>query len=186
MIALPHHLPFVRIGDNSLTLIQKEWLDNLLLDAVEGTFVPDWFALDIAKGIRRYLQNYEGTVIESEVLLEKIYSLLIKLNLPEVAERLEWNPPPLRISLPDLARRSNNSYEWGFLPLLEEKCLEAVESGAAFVEYHGLSDCVASLYGANREKVSVDEIRDEIEKRIDEYRQRGELNKPLYLVSVAQ
>lgn len=185
MIALPHHLPFVRLGDNSLTLIQSDWLEDILVDASRGTTTPDFFAKIVARGIQSYLENsYHGTVIGSDELLEKIQRLLYSMGLEEIAERLEWSPPPLRISLMDLARRAGNS-EWGFMPLLEDKCQEAVNSGAAFVEYHHLDDCVNSIHGASRGKVSREEIQSQIETKIDEYRQMGELSKPFYNVTIA-
>ena len=186
MIALPHHLPFVKVGENSLTLIQSEWLEDLIIDAAQGTRIPDWFAVDIARGIQKYLQNsYEGSVIESEELLERIRKTLARLGIEDVSDNLEWNPPPLRISLTDLARRAGKACDWGFIQLLEEKCQEAVNSGAAFVEYHGLNDCVSTLHDSNQSDSTPDEIQEQIESKIDEYRAIGELSKPIFNVSVA-
>ena len=115
MISLPHHLPFVRVGSNSLTICQQEWLDQTLTDAVDGTDVPEWLAMDISKGVKNYLEKqYHGSVIDSEELFNKIGTTLTSIGLEEVAANLDKSPPPLRISLTDLARRAGEAYELAF------------------------------------------------------------------------
>ena len=115
MISLPHHLPFVRVGSNSLTICQQDWLDQTLTDAVNGTDVPEWLAMDISKGVKNYLEKqYQGSVIDSEVLFDKIGTTLTSIGLAEVAANLDKSPPPLRISLTDLARRAGRPTNWHF------------------------------------------------------------------------
>lgn len=187
MISLPHHLPFVRVGSNSLTICQQEWLDQTLTDAVSGTNVPEWLAIDISKGVKNYLEKqYHGTVIDSEVLFDKIGTTLTSIGLAEVAANLDKNPPPLRISLTDLARRAGQAYELAFFQLLEDKCQEAIESGASCVECHGLQPCVRMLRSNRRWSMSSEKLRKEIESRIDECRVQGELANPIFNVSVTQ
>lgn len=185
MIALPHHLPFVKAGENS-TLIQTEWLEEMIINAVQGTIFPEWFAIDVARGIQKYFENsFEGSVIDSEVLLSDIRKTLTYAGANEIAENLEWIAPPLRISLTDLARKAGHSFNGSFHQLLEDKCQEAVNSYATRVEYHGLGSCAESLSKSNSNGLSEQQIKQEIESKIDEYRYIGELSKPIFNVSVA-
>jgi len=173
MIALSHHLPFVSVGENSNAQIQSEWLD-------------EWLAIDIARGIQQFLQNsYEGTVIEADELLNSIRRTLHRSGAGEIADNIEWIAPPLRISLTDLARKANQSFDWSFIQMLEDKCQEAVKGFADSVEYHGLSSCVETLSKSDSCELSESEIQSKIEAKIDEYRHIGELTKPVFNVSVA-
>ena len=187
MISLPHHLPFVRIGANSLTVFQEDWLDQIIVEAAANSQIPEWLANDISRGVCQYLENsYEGSVIDLDELYAKVKGTLIRLGLPHVAQHLEMSPPPLRISLTDLARRAGGSYELAFFQLLEDKCKDALDSGASFIELHGLVNCVKTLTGARRWSSHSDVLRFEIEKRIDEFRLMGELTKPVFNVSVSE
>ncbi|MDF1751449.1 MAG: hypothetical protein P1U89_01615 [Verrucomicrobiales bacterium] len=186
MIALPHHLPFVKVGSNTITPCQDHWLDQIIIDASAESNVPEWVATDISRGIQQYLQNsYEGTVIETEELFTKISTTLNKIGLPDVAERIDRTPPPLRISLTDLARRAGEAYELAFFQLLEDKCQEAIHSGATCVELHGLFSCVRILRGSRKWSMTADKLRKEIETRIDEFRKMGELANPVFNVTIA-
>ncbi|MDF1811041.1 MAG: hypothetical protein P1V20_02475 [Verrucomicrobiales bacterium] len=185
MIALPHHLPFVKVGTNSITPCQDHWLDQVIIDASAESNVPEWFATDISKGIQQYLQHsYEGTVIETEELFTKISSTLNEIGLPEVASKIDRSPPPLRISLTDLARRAGEAYELAFFQLLEDRCQEAIHSGATCVEFHGLFNCVRTLRRSRKWSMTADKLRSEIETRIDEFRSMGELANPVFNVTV--
>jgi hypothetical protein len=186
MIALPHHLPFVKVGSNSITPCQDHWLDQIIIDASAESNVPEWFATDISRGIQQYLQNsYEGTVIETEELFTKISATLSQIGLEEVALKIDRSPPPLRISLTDLARRAGEAYELAFFQLLEDRCQEVIDSGATTVECHGLVNCVRTLRGSRKWSMSADKLRDEIETRIDEFRRLGELTNPVFNVTIA-
>lgn len=186
MIALPHHLPFVKVGSNTITPCQDHWLDQVIIEASSESNVPEWFAADISKGIQQYLQNsYEGTVIETEELFTKISSTLNQIGLPDVAENMDRTPPPLRISLTDLARRAGEAYELAFFQLFEERCQDAIDSGATCIEFHGLLTCVRLLRGSRKWSMSADKLRKEIESRIDEFRSIGELANPVFNVSIS-
>jgi len=185
MIALPHHLPFVRVGSNTITPCQDEWLDQIIIDAAAESNVPEWFATDISKGIQQYLQNsYEGSIIDSEELFSKISTTLQQIGLPEVAAKIDRTPPPLRISLTDLARRAGEAYELAFFQLLEDKCQEAIDCGATTIECHGLINCVRILRGSRKWSMSAESLRMEIETKIDEFRCMGELSNPIFNVTI--
>lgn len=186
MIAIPHHLPFVRVGENSLAPCKDDWIEQLMLDATHDTNVPQWLALDISEGIQQYLkENYQGTVIESDELFLKISQTLTGIGMAEIAEKIDRSPPPIRISLSDLARRAGESYELAFFQLLEDKCQEVLDSGVCFVECHGLVNCVRTLKGSRRWNMSAEALKKEIEVRIDEFRSIGELSNPVFNVTVA-
>ncbi len=185
MIALPHHLPFIRLGNNSLTICQTDWLEQTLTDAATGTELPEWLAVDISRGVERYLENhYEGTVIDSEVLFDKIGTTLTKMGLSQVAARIDKSPPPLRVSLSELARRAGEGYELAFFQLLDRECRAAIDSEATCVEFHGLRRCVLILNRSRRWCSACDLLLSEIESRLDTFRCYGELANPIFNLEV--
>ena len=187
MISLPHHLPFVRVGQNALTICRKDWLQQMFTDAACGTDLPEWLAIDISRGVQRFLENrYHGSVIDSEELFNKIDTTLKGLGLAHVAANMDKSPPPLRISLTDLARRAGEAYELAFFQLLEDKCHEAIQSGASCVECHGLQSCVRMLRRNRHWSISSDKLMHQIETKIDEFRCQGELSNPIFNVSIAR
>ncbi|HRQ91193.1 MAG TPA: hypothetical protein PLA50_20555, partial [Bacteroidia bacterium] len=146
MISLPHALPYIRIGRSSLALCEPEWLSDTLTNAADGTDLPAWMAQDISRGVEHYLMNhYKGTVIDSDDLFERIVRTLSSLGLDHVAAKIDKTPPPVRISLNELARRAGAGYELVFFRLLEDQLKAAANGGATVVEVHGLQSSVRRL-----------------------------------------
>jgi len=151
MIALPHALPYIRIGSSSLALCEPEWLTETLTNAACGTDVPDWMARDISRGVESFLMNhYKGSVIDSADLFARIEKTLEALGLNHVAAKMDKTPPPVRISLSELARRAGTGYELAFFHLLEEQLKSAATGGATVVEFHGLTNCVRRLVATKK------------------------------------
>jgi len=163
MIALPQAMPYVRIGRSSLALCQSEWLTRTLTEATRGTEIPPWFARDLSRGVESYLANhYPGSVIDSEELFDRIEKTLSDLGLRDMAANLDRTPPPLRISLNELARRAGAGYELAFFALLDEQLRSAASGGAPRVEIHGLRPCVKRLSATKKWSRRCDQLMREI------------------------
>ncbi len=151
MISLPHALPYIRIGTSSLALCEPEWLSDTLANAVSGTDVPAWMAHDISRGVESFLANhYKGSVIDSDDLFARIEKTLASLGLGHVAAKIDKTPPPVRISVSELARRAGSGYELAFFRLLEEEILSAAAGGANLVEVHALGKGVRRLVATKK------------------------------------
>lgn len=151
MISLPSALPYIRIGTSSLALCEPDWLAETLTNAADGTDVPDWMARDISRGVESFLANhYKGTFIDSEDLFARIEKTLAALGLDHVAAKIDKTPPPVRISLSELARRAGTGYELAFFRLLEEQLRSAAAGGATVVEVHGIRNGVRRLVSTKK------------------------------------
>jgi len=174
MIALPQAMPYIRIGRASLALCQTDWLHQTLANATTGTDVPEWMAEDISRGVESFLVNhYRGTVIDSEELFDRIEKTLANLGLDEVAANIDKTPPPVRISLSELARRAGSGYELVFFRLLDEQVRSAATGGATRVECHGLQTCVRRLLASKKWSKRCDSLRAEITQFIDQVGDRN-------------
>lgn len=186
MIALPHALPYIRIGSSSLALCQTEWLTETLTNAAHGTDVPDWMARDISRGVESYLTNhYRGSVIDSDELFARIEKTLSSLGLNDVAANIDKTPPPVRISLNELARRAGSGYELSFFQLLAEQLDSALQGGALRVEFYGMRSCVKRMTSTRKWSSRCDQMRSEIADFIDRFRLEASFRSPALAVVVA-
>lgn len=186
MIALPTAMPLIRIGGASLAICQTDWLTKTLTDAADGTDLPVWLAEDISRGVESYLTNhFHGTVIDSDDLFEQIAKTLSKLGLGHVANNMDKTPPPLRISLTELARRAGAGYELAFFQLLDEQFHSASVGGAKQVECHGLQKCVRRLSSSRKWSRRCDRLQNEIEQFLDYKSRQSSPDCPQLSVSVS-
>jgi hypothetical protein len=186
MIALPHALPFIRIGSSSLALCESDWLTATLTKAARDTDVPAWMAQDISRGVESYLiKHFKGTVIDSADLFARIEKTLSSLGLDHVAERIDKTPPPVRISLSELARRAGTGYELAFFHLLEEQLKSAAFGGAKVVECHGLRNGVRRLASTKKWTGRCDLLVSEITDFVERMRERVAMIRPDLTLMIA-
>lgn len=179
MIALPQAMPFIRIGATSLALCRTDWLIQTLTNATEGTDVPKWMAQDISRGVESFLiKHYKGTVIDSDDLFARIEKTLASLGLNEVAANIDKTPPPVRVSLSELARRAGTGYELAFFRLLEEQLESATAGGARQVEFHGMKNCVRRLSSSKKWSQRCDLLQDEIVSFVNHTREKVAVQRP--------
>lgn len=173
MIALPQAMPFIRIGSTSLALCRTDWLTQTLTDATEGTDVPEWMAKDISRGVENFLtEHYKGTVIDSADLFARIEKTLSNLGLYELAANIDRTPPPVRVSLSELARRAGSGYELAFFQLLEEQLRSAATGGADRIECYGMRNCVRRLSASKKWSPRCDQLEREIVSFVDHTREK--------------
>ncbi|MEM7699525.1 MAG: hypothetical protein AAF236_14095 [Verrucomicrobiota bacterium] len=196
MIALPHDLPFIRIGEHSLAVCESQWLTDTLSNAANAATdgpqstsspVPDWLVEDISQGVQSYLKNhFPGSVIDSKDLFEKIGKTLSSLGLSHVAAKMDTSPPPIRISLTDLVRRAGDGYELAFFDLLARTVRSAAEEGAHEVQCHGLDRCVKKLASSKRWSRRCETLKAEIKAFLADAEEQSADANPFIEVSVAQ
>ncbi len=167
MISLPHALPFVRFGSSSYALCDRQWLSDVMHNATRSTDLPLWIAEDLTRGVEIYLSDhYASSTIESSELFERIAATLKALGLNQVAEHIEEVPPPVRISLTELARQSGSAYELRFFCLLSENIRSAVVSGTPTIEFHGLMNAAKKLTLSNKWSPKCTALKEEIETAV--------------------
>ncbi|MGI9239217.1 MAG: hypothetical protein ACR2RV_00360, partial [Verrucomicrobiales bacterium] len=152
MICLPSQLPLLRFGNFEVVQYDARWLEDSIMAAAERAGHEDWWiATDIAKGIIEYLrQRYPSNTISVEELYEKISRALDVLGWDDVAAELQVGPPPLRISLAEIAKEAGDGFELAFFQLLRERLAETCVTGAQQVQCYGLKPGVKILRRARR------------------------------------
>lgn len=179
MIALPTSLPLIKISQDNLAACDAEWLRRNLREAAARTEVPEWFADDVVSGVITFLRNhYEGSTITIESLYDRIRDTLENLGLNDLAEELTPTPPPLRISLTDLARKAGTGYELAFFQLLEQRFHSATSNGAEHVYFYDLRNCVQRLTAVRKWTKRCETLQNEITGFLEHEAQKAGKQNP--------
>ena len=152
MICLPSQLPLLCFGDFEVVQYDARWLEDSIIAAAERAGHGEWWiAGDVAKGIIEYLRRrYPSNTITVEKLYEKISRALETMGYPDIAAELEVAPPPLRISLAEIASEAGEGFELVFFRLLRERLAETCLTGSQQIQCYGLKQGVKKLQRARR------------------------------------
>ncbi len=179
MISLPQQLPMIQIGPGQVAACDPDWLQTTLRGTARSANVPDFFADDIVRGVVYFLRNsYRGTVIAVETLFDKIRASLNDVGLNEMSAKLATTPPPISISLTDIARRAGSGYELMFYQILARRFQTAADRGIEHLYCYGLRKCVKHLTGAKNWSPRCERLRREIEDFLNAQHQRAKAAKP--------
>jgi len=179
MIALPSSLPLIKISPDHLATCDTEWLRRNVRDAATRAEVPEWFADDVVAGVITFLRNhYEGTTITIDSLYDRIRDTLNNLGLDDLAKELNPQAPPLRISLPDLAKKAGDGYELAFFQLLEQRFTSATNNGVEHVYFYGLRHCVQSLTSLSRWTRRCENLQNEITQFLEHEARKAGAYRP--------
>lgn len=164
MISLPQFTPMIRVGPLRLAPCEESWLRGRLetaaAEAGRGEF---WPTADIARGVIEYLeQHYEGSAIDLTALIGKIRALLVRVGCADIAGLLDPSPPPVPVSLTDLAASAGNGFELFFFEMLRQELDLLADHGVRQVQLNGLHACVRLLRRAGKWRRDCAELADEI------------------------
>ncbi len=164
MICLPNQLPLLKYGDHDVVHYESRWLkDSIRAAAARAGHDDWWFATDIARAVIEYLrERFPSATITIEQLYEKIARVLNYLGWKDIASQLEAKPPPLRVSLVEIAELAGEGYELVFFGLLRQRISDLAFTGSQQIHVHGLRMAVKRLSGAKRWTPACDALCDDI------------------------
>lgn len=181
MIALRDGLPLVRFHDGSVIAFERRWLASALVRAAEAAGYKKWWLADhVTESVTSYLeQDFDEHVVTIPRIEKAVQSVLQVIGYSDVARFFRTMPPPVRISLEELARDAGEGYELLFFELLRARLREVAGSEAEQVEFCDLHLCVKRLRAAKNWRRDCSGLQGEIVSFI-----RGELrgrDKDLHL-----
>src|SRR5213079_755925 len=164
MVAFKEEFPYLRAESGQLFEFNRDWLYAAITRAADEAGYPSWWLTDhLTESIAFYLRlrNDENVVAFSQ-LSQTVRYVLKAIGYKEIVPHFAPSPPPISISLLDIAHHAGAGYELAFFDLLEKRISSLIEIGADNLQLCSLQSCVKQLRGVKTWTRACDALREEI------------------------
>ncbi len=146
MIALKDNLPLVEFDSGHVVAFERDWLLRSLSQAArKAGYQKWWLAEHVADSVTMYLRHREENVVTFPGLAKSVQSVLQVIGYAEIANHFHPAPPPVRVSLREIAGAAGNGYELIFFGMLARRLQDIAQTGATCFEFLDLEPCVRHL-----------------------------------------
>src|SRR5881396_214356 len=164
MVAFKEEFPYLRTDSGQLFEFNRDWLHAAITRAAHEAGYPSWWLTEhVTESIAFYLhlRNDENIVAFSQ-LSQTVRYVLKAIGYKEIVPHFAPSPPPISISLLDIARHAGAGYELAFFDLLEKQIAALVATRVDNLQLCSLQPCVKHLRGAKTWTRACDALREEI------------------------
>src|SRR5438034_4839309 len=164
MVAFKEEFPYLRTDSGQLFEFNRDWLHAAITRAAdEGGYAGWWLTDHVTESIAFYLHlRNDENVVAFNQLSQTVRNVLAAIGYKEIGPHFAPAPPPISISLVDIARRAGAGYELAFFGLLEKQISALIESGVENLRISSLQLCVKHLRGTKTWTRPCDALREEI------------------------
>src|SRR5258705_7969985 len=123
MVAFKEEFPYLRTDSGQLFEFNRDWLHAAITRAADEAGYPSWWLTDhVTESIAFYLRlrNDENVVAFSQ-LSQTVRYVLKVIGYKEIVPHFTPSPPPISISLFEIAEQAGTGYELAFFDLLERR-----------------------------------------------------------------
>src|SRR5207245_5535780 len=123
MVAFKEEFPYLRTSSGQLFEFSRDWLHAAITRAADEAGYPSWWLTDhVTESIAFYLQlRNDENVVAFNQLSQTVRYVLNAIGYKEIVPHFTPSPPPISISLLDIARHAGAGYELAFFDLLEKQ-----------------------------------------------------------------
>ena len=164
MVAFKEEFPYLRCDSGQLFEFNRDWLHAAINRAADQAGYPSWWLTDhVTESIAFYLRlrNDESVVAFSQ-LAQTVQYVLKVIGYKEIIPYFTPAPPPISISLLDIAREAGTGYELAFFDLLEKRISALVGTGVDNLQLCSLPACVKYLRSTKVWTRACDSLRGDI------------------------
>jgi hypothetical protein len=164
MVAFKEEFPYLRCDSGQLFEFNRDWLYAAINRAAYEAGYPSWWLTDhVTESIAFYLRlrNDENVVAFSQ-LAKTVQYVLKVIGYKEIIPYFTPAPPPISISLLEIADEAGTGYELAFFDLLEKRIAALLETGVNDLQFCSLPACVKHLRGVKMWTRPCDSLREEI------------------------
>src|SRR5438034_6922176 len=164
MVAFKEEFPYLRTDSGQLFEFNRDWLHAAITRAADEAGYPSWWLTDhVTESITFYLRlrNDENVVAFSQ-LSQTVRYVLKVIAYTEIVPHFAPSPPPISISLLEIAHQAGTGYELAFVDLLEKRINALIETGVDNLQLCSLQSCVKHLRGVKTWTRACDALRAEI------------------------
>src|SRR5260370_18794510 len=149
MVEFKGEFTYLRCDSGQVFEFDRNWLHAAINRAADQAGYPSWWLTEhVTESIAFYLhlRNDENVVAFSQ-LSQTVGYVLKAIGYKEIVPHFEPSPPPISISLLDIAHHARAGYELAFFDLFEQRISSLLEIGADNFQLCSLQACVKRLRG---------------------------------------
>ncbi|MFN2540761.1 MAG: hypothetical protein ABR514_01140 [Chthoniobacterales bacterium] len=164
MVAFKEEFPYLRCDSGQLFEFNRDWLFAAINRAASQAGYPGWWLTDhVTESIAFYLRlrNDEDVVAFSQ-LAETVQYVLKIIGYKEIVPYFTPAPPPISVSLLEIAHEAGAGYELAFFDLLEKRIGALLDARVDNLQLSALAACVKHLRGVKVWSRACDILREEI------------------------
>ncbi len=164
MVAFKEEFPYLRADSGQLFEFNRDWLQEEIRQAAENAGYPSWWLTDhVTESITFYLRlRTDESVVAFSQLSQTVRYVLKVIGYKEIVPHFQPTPPPISISLFEIAEAAGDGYELAFFDLLEKRVAALAATGATSLHFFGLQPAIKHLRGAKAWTRSCDALRGEV------------------------
>jgi hypothetical protein len=164
MVAFKEEFPYLRCDSGQLFEFNRDWLHAAINRAADQAGYPSWWLTEhVTESIAFYLRlRTDENVVAFSQLSQTVRYVLKVIGYKEIVPYFTPAPPPISISLLEIAREAGTGYELAFFDLLEKRIQMLVETGVDNLHLCSLQHCVKHLRGTRVWTRACDPLREEI------------------------
>src|SRR6266511_1260562 len=164
MVAFKEEFPYLRTDSGQLFEFNRDWLHAAITRAADEAGYPSWWLTDhVTESIAFYLHlRNDENVVAFNQLSQTVRYVLKVIGYKEIVPHFAPSPPPISISLLDIAYEAGTGYELAFFDLLEKRINTLIETGVDDLQLCSLQSCVKQLRGVKAWTRACDALREEI------------------------
>jgi hypothetical protein len=164
MVAFKEEFPYLRADSGQLFEFNRDWLHDAITQAADRAGYPSWWLTEhVTESITFYLRlrNDESVVAFSQ-LNQTVRYVLKVIGYKEIVPHFRPAPPPISISLFEIAEAAGDAYELAFFDLLEKRVAALVETGTTSLHFFGLQPAIKHLCAVKTWTRACDVMREEV------------------------
>lgn len=164
MVAFKEEFPYLRCESGQLFEFNRDWLHKAITRAADKAGYPSWWLTDhVTESIAFYLRlRTDESVVAFSQLAETVQYVLRVIGYKEIVPHFAPAPPPISISLIDVAHQAGTGYELAFFDLLEKRINALIDTRVDNLQLCSLAACVKHLRGVKTWTRACDFLREEI------------------------
>src|SRR5919205_3210314 len=140
MVAFKEEFPYLRCDSGQLFEFDREWLHAAITRAASEAGYPSWWLTDhVTESIAFYLRlRTDECVVAFSQLSQTVQYVLKVIGYKEIIPHFAPAPPPISLSLVEIAEAAGAGYELAFFDGLEKRISALVETGTDSLQLVGL------------------------------------------------
>jgi hypothetical protein len=164
MVAFKEEFPYLRSDTGHLFEFDRSWLRAAITRAADQAGYPSWWLTDhVTESITFYLRlRNDETFVAFSQLSQTVRYVLKVIGYTEIVPYFSPAPPPISVSLLEVACQAGDGYELAFFDSLDKRVSALVQTGTQAVTLHSLNACVKHLRKCKTWSRRCDSLREEI------------------------